>query len=382
MTTTLESLPNELCLLFMRFLAPIDLYRALVDLNYRINSLLTAMIPHPILDTSQCASSRILFSDFCQLLEGKHYWSKCLLPAIDTIHLGDTLAGKILCDDSKSPFTLSSMNTSLSNLFTSLCRLYITEEVINQTNILQMLLPMRNSLRHLHLTFGDSVHDSLYTKIINEFIHHKLSFYSMIFDINNGPHDHDWNINKCQWQDLYWPNTVHLSLSIQQASDLFLLHHRALPILDHLCVTIFKPVKCFTKVIENDLELKNTTNMMIFRLRSLQLSHISLAQLLIYLSSIYMPLLEKLTLTDVYDNTLNHLNQFQQYFQSKTNMPALQPSSFKFLLRFPSEFEYEWKINRNYEWPFETTNIDYCLEEYRLSFLQYWRERLEPPIPK
>ncbi|CAF1115126.1 unnamed protein product [Adineta steineri] len=196
------------------------------------------------------------------------------------------------------------------------------------------------------------------------------------------PHDHDWNINKCQWQDLYWPNAVHLSLSIQQASDLFLLHHRALPILDHLCVTIFNPVKCFTKVIENDLELKNTTNMMIFRLRSLQLSHISLAQLLIYLSSIHMPLLEKLTLIDVYDNTLNHLNQFQQYFQSKTNMPALQPSSFKFLLRFPGEFEYEWKRNRNYEWPFETTNIDYCLEEYRLSFFQYWRARLEPPIPK
>ncbi|CAF1021171.1 unnamed protein product [Adineta steineri] len=63
-------------------------------------------------------------------------------------------------------------------------------------------------------------------------------------------------------------------------------------------------------------------------------------------------------------------------------MPALQPSSFEFLLRFPGEFEYEWKRNRNYEWPFGTTNIDYCLEEYRLSFLQYWRERLEPPIPK
>ncbi|CAF4619939.1 unnamed protein product, partial [Rotaria sp. Silwood2] len=63
-------------------------------------------------------------------------------------------------------------------------------------------------------------------------------------------------------------------------------------------------------------------------------------------------------------------------------MPALQPSSFKFLLRFPGEFEYEWKRNRNYAWPFETINIDYCLEEHRLSYFKYWRARLEPPIPK
>ncbi|CAF2937216.1 unnamed protein product [Rotaria sp. Silwood2] len=304
MTTTLESLPNELWLLFMRFLAPIDLYRALAGLNYRINYLLTAVIPHPMLDTSECADNRIFFSDFYQLLEGKHYWSKCLLSAIDTIHLGDTLAGKILCNDSKSPVTLSSMNTLLSNLFPSLCRLYITEEVIDQINILQMVLPMRNSLRHLHLTFGGSSNDSLYTKIINKFIHHKLSFYSMIFDIKNvSSNNHNRNINKCQWQELYWPNTVHLSLSIQQSSDLFLLHHRALPVLDHLCVTIFKPVECFTKVIENDLQLKNTMNMMTLRLRSFQLSYVSLAELCIYLSSIYMPLLEKLTLIDVYDNS-------------------------------------------------------------------------------
>ncbi|CAF3101276.1 unnamed protein product, partial [Rotaria sp. Silwood2] len=43
-------------------------------------------------------------------------------------------------------------------------------------------------------------------------------------------------------------------------------------------------------------------NMMTLRLRSFQLSYISLAELFIYLSSIYMPLLEKLTLIDVYDN--------------------------------------------------------------------------------
>ncbi|CAF3458281.1 unnamed protein product, partial [Rotaria sp. Silwood2] len=47
MTTILESLPNELWFLFMRFLAPIDLYRALAGLNYRINYLLTPVIPHP-----------------------------------------------------------------------------------------------------------------------------------------------------------------------------------------------------------------------------------------------------------------------------------------------------------------------------------------------
>ncbi|CAF4323505.1 unnamed protein product, partial [Rotaria sordida] len=68
---SIECLPNELWLLFMIFLPPIDLYRALAGLNHRINYLLSSMTPRPVLDTSQCAGDRICFSDLLQLIEGK-----------------------------------------------------------------------------------------------------------------------------------------------------------------------------------------------------------------------------------------------------------------------------------------------------------------------
>ena len=63
-------------------------------------------------------------------------------------------------------------------------------------------------------------------------------------------------------------------------------------------------------------------------------------------------------------------------------MPALHPSSLQFLLRFSGELEYQWKRNRNFEWPFGATNIDYCLEEHRLSFFDYRRSKLLPPKKK
>ncbi len=110
------------------------------------------------------------------------------------------------------------------------------------------------------------------------------------------------NENPGKWSELYWPNTVHLSLFIEKTNDLFSLHPHALPILDHLYVTILKSGKCFMNNIESNLQEKgpmNTTH----RLRSLQLHHISLGDLLIFVSTVNMPLLEKLTLIEVYDNS-------------------------------------------------------------------------------
>ncbi|CAF3939479.1 unnamed protein product, partial [Rotaria sp. Silwood1] len=53
-------------------------------------------------------------------------------------------------------------------------------------------------------------------------------------------------------------------------------------------------------------------------------------------------------------------------------MPVLHPSSLRFLFRFPGELEYQWHKHRNFEWPFEINNIDYCLEEQRLRYLTYY----------
>ncbi|CAF1626088.1 unnamed protein product [Rotaria sordida] len=109
---------------------------------------------------------------------------------------------------------------------------------------------------------------------------------------------------------------------------------------------MLKPDKWLNYNIESNLELKNGMNIT-NRLHSLQLCYISFGDLLTFLSSIYMPLLEKLTLIEVYDDTLNHLTQFQQYFQSRTRMPALRPSALQFLFRFPDTDLLNFDVNED-----------------------------------
>ena len=185
-TICIESLPNELWLFFMSFLTPIDLYRALVGLNHRINGLLSVMASRLILDTSQCGGTHIRFSDMRQLIEGNDYWSKCLLSSIETIRLNGTLASDALCDHYQSPVQISSINTSFSILFSSLHRLYVTEEAMSRINILKLFLPLSKSLRYVHFTFKTFSTSSLYFKMLKTFTDHRLSFYSMIFDVKEG----------------------------------------------------------------------------------------------------------------------------------------------------------------------------------------------------
>jgi hypothetical protein len=184
-TKCIECLPNELWLLFMSFLSPIDLYRALVGLNYRIDCLLFVTTPRPILDTSQCNSS-IRLSDMRRLLERKDNWSKCLLSSIETIRLSGTLASDTLSDHDKSHIQLSSINTSFSILFPSLRRLYVTEEATDQIDILKLFLPLPKALRYINFTFKTASTSSSYYETLYKFIVHGLSFYSMIFNIKNG----------------------------------------------------------------------------------------------------------------------------------------------------------------------------------------------------
>ncbi len=65
---------------------------------------------------------------------------------------------------------------------------------------------------------------------------------------------------------------------------------------------------------------------------------------------------------------LRRLATFEQYFQSKKKTFIL-----RFLLRFPGECESDWEKHRHLQWPFDTNNIDYCLEEHRLHDLNYRR---------
>ncbi|CAF3079705.1 unnamed protein product [Rotaria socialis] len=378
MTTSLESLPNELWLLFMSFLTPINLYRALIGLNNRINCLIATMTSHLVLDTSQCANNSIRFSDMRQLLEGKDYWSKYLLSLIDTVRLTGTLASDVFCDQYRSPIEVPSMNTSFSILFPSLRRLYVTEEAIDTRSLSRIFLPLSKSLRFFHFS-AKRFSMSCYFDILDTFTKHELSLTSMAFEVKNGCIRDDDSYKNYEWKKMYWSNTVHLSLFIERSNDLFvLLDPHVLPCLTHLCVTF---IQHYDRYIGNYSSMENAINITSY-LRSFQICHMSLENLLRFLLYVHMPLLENLTMIEIYDNTLNYLNDFQQYFKLKKNMPGLHPSSLRFLLRFPGELVYQWEKNRSFEWPFENTNIDYCLDEISLPWKVYCHSQLQTPEKK
>ena len=117
-----------------------------------------------------------------------------------------------------------------------------------------------------------------------------------LLDCNNDQYDS----NRYEWKTVYWPNTVHLSLFIEKFSDLaVLLDTHALPVLDHLCITFIRHNKHY---LGQDFQVNNAV-CITSRLRSLKLNDISLDKLLILLSSVHMPLLEKLTLIEIHDNS-------------------------------------------------------------------------------
>jgi hypothetical protein len=183
---SIESLPNEIWLLFMNYLTSIDLFRSMFGLNHRINCLLVSISSHLVLDTFQCGKSGIRFSDMRQLIEGNNYWSKCLLSSIDTIRLSGTLSSDALCSHWQSPIPLSSRNTSFSILFSSLRRLYVTGKAIKRSTITELLVPLSKSLRYIHVTFQSHTKSSQYFEMLHTINDHQVSVYSMVFNVKNG----------------------------------------------------------------------------------------------------------------------------------------------------------------------------------------------------
>jgi hypothetical protein len=110
-----------------------------------------------------------------------------------------------------------------------------------------------------------------------------------------------------QMEPLCWPNTVKLTLSIQQSSELVLLFKRdALPIVEHLNVTnealrfgLLHQHKPVPNIHLSDHDLRQICDGT--RLRSLLLRNIALNDVIVLIGSLNMPLLEKLTLIDSYD---------------------------------------------------------------------------------
>ena len=70
---------------------------------------------------------------------------------------------------------------------------------------------------------------------------------------------------------------------------------------------------------------------------------------------------------------LHRLGLFQQQIRSNKFSALRSPSSLQFLFRFPGECKSEWEQNRNFEYPFESNNIDYCLDKHRRYCYHYWK---------
>ncbi len=108
----------------------------------------------------------------------------------------------------------------------------------------------------------------------------------------------------------FWPHTVQLTLSVQYPFELVvILRNDVIPYLQHLNVTIeqeqFKE-KPYLKTPPPNIELcKRDIRQMAdaTRLQTLVLRHLALGQLVILLHSLKMPLLKKLTLVDIFDES-------------------------------------------------------------------------------
>ena len=110
--------------------------------------------------------------------------------------------------------------------------------------------------------------------------------------------------------ELHWTRTIRLTISLQHASELILLFMPdALPLLEHLNVTIEQPEKNLIstsdqstkrlELCEKDLRRANADST---KLRSLVLHQIELDDLVILFNLFTFSLLHSLTLVDVYDS--------------------------------------------------------------------------------
>lgn len=111
-------------------------------------------------------------------------------------------------------------------------------------------------------------------------------------------------------RSIRWPNTVHLTLSIQCPSEITLLFQRnALPAIEHLSITNEerRTVSSFDQ--EKFVRTSQCTRRILRRmvntcqLRSLLIRYIPLGDLLRLIVLVKMPLLEQLVLIDLYDNS-------------------------------------------------------------------------------
>ncbi|CAF5125522.1 unnamed protein product, partial [Rotaria sp. Silwood1] len=124
--------------------------------------------------------------------------------SIDTIGLYDTLASDTLWKYYQSSKHFSSNQTSFSHLFSSLRRLYITG-ISDEIEISQLFVPLSTTLCDVYFTFDAPMCSSSYYKVVNGFTDHGLSFYRMVFDVEDDDISEYSDSNEYEWKRMYLP---------------------------------------------------------------------------------------------------------------------------------------------------------------------------------
>ncbi|UJR18601.1 hypothetical protein I4U23_005508 [Adineta vaga] len=170
-------------------------------------------------------------------------------------------------------------------------------------------------------------------------------------------------------KNLQWSNTVQLSLIVQFPFEiLFILRKSAIPYLEYLYITIEQEqlnTKSYSDKLSIELQFcENHIRQMTdaSRLQTLILRHLSHDKVTILIRSLNMPLLKKLILVEIFDETLRHYEELRQIVNNEY-LPYLK--ELYFLIYFPENLYQEFQkniINRlDMIWPFH--NLAYHIED-------------------
>ncbi|CAF4438961.1 unnamed protein product [Rotaria sp. Silwood2] len=291
----LESLPTELWLHILSYLSSFDLFKAF----FRINN---KRIQQIIDSQSFLLNTKLIsYSEMNQIFLMHSY-----LLQLCTIILSNSCSSSAFYKYWTKNLPPMSIIPKLEQLIVLNAGYYIYGLV----DSLLIPLSLGNSLQYLHLIFQCS--DRTYMMFLNFVIQAKISFHTMIFEIEK-----DWYCdtevvysNLSELNNLHWSRTVQLTLTIQFSFEMiFILQNSAIPFLEHLYITIeqeqlrrksyLDAPQLQIQFCESDIRQMTDGT----RLQTIVLRHLALYNVIILIRSFNMPLLKKLTLVDIFDES-------------------------------------------------------------------------------
>ena len=308
--STLESLPNELLLNIFSYLSSFDLCQSFVDVNNsRIRNLVTS-IRHSI------NVDLIRYGQFHEWLSQHQHLGNCFTDLIDCLVLNDSYPSRLLIEYWTKTFT---ENNRVNVLFSSLRRFVFFNRIHRHCELLPILKPLvlsNNTLQYLHIIFEDCRNN--YSTMLSELVAHRISVHTMILEVEQGilyvGHVFRPTTKKGlhTMQQLCWPNTVQLTLSIQYSCELkYLFEENALPAIEYLNITIedWNSIEEYNEISRSDSNIElsrdslRQTTTACTHLKYLVIHFITLTDFITLIDSLTLVSLEELTLIDMYDTS-------------------------------------------------------------------------------